>query len=249
MKKRWRFLFLLLSLLAVTVSIMVAHLPSGRFVSVLFLLAGVFFALLFGLSLFPAASLGGRIARWVYRISFVCFALFLISFLVVEILLLSGARSDPEQPLSHIIVLGAGLNGETPSLALQSRLQAAISYLESYPDAHVIVSGGQGEGETIPEAEAMRRYLMRGGIAESRILVEDQSASTADNIRFSRPLIPEGVTKVGVVSNEFHLCRARVICRDNGLDPVAIAAPTPYWYLKILYYIREYFTMVYYWVF
>ena len=249
MKKQWRIPLLLLTLLAVAVAVAVSRLPSGRFVSQLAFLASVLLALLFGLSLFPAGSAGGRIAQWAGRLAVVCAVLFVLNFIIVELFLLSGAHSDPEQPLSHVLVLGAGLNGETPSLMLQARLQAALSYLEKYPDAQVVVAGGQGQGETIAEAEAMRRYLVRRGIVENRILLEDQSTNTADNVRFSLPLFPQGVTQIGVVSNEFHLYRARQIMKDNGLTPVAIAAPTPYWYLKIFGYIREYFSMIYYWVF
>ena len=70
-------------------------------------------------------------------------------------------------------------------LTLARRLDAALAYLEENPKAYVVVSGGQGAGEDISEAEAMRRYLAARGIEESRILMEDKSMSTLENFLFS----------------------------------------------------------------
>ena len=109
-----------------------------------------------------------------------------------------------------MIVLGCAVRGERVSLTLARRLDAALSYLEQNPEACVVVSGGQGAGEHISEAEAMHRYLTERGIAESRILLEDKSMSTLENFRFSKALIDEAIgpdAKLVFVTTRFHVFR------------------------------------------
>ncbi|MDR0381412.1 MAG: YdcF family protein [Oscillospiraceae bacterium] len=202
------------------------------------------------LALYGLTALLARRDRWrrpahaARRVMQGLFLLLLLSFVVVEALIWSGAHSDPDAPADCVLVLGAGLHGETPSATLAARLEAAVDYLRRHPEVPVVVSGGQGPGESIPEAEAMRRYLVRRGVAAERIRKEEASTSTEENIRFSAALLPEGPLRVAVVSNEFHLYRARLLTRRQGWEPVAVSAPTPYLYLKIAYFIREYASLV-----
>lgn len=130
-----------------------------------------------------------------------------------------------EKPLDDphaVIVLGCQVKGEQPSSMLAYRLIAAAEVLSAHPDAVVVVSGGQGRGEDISEAEAMRRFLVDRGIAESRIIKEDKSVSTRENFRFSVELLAErGITDgVVVVTNDFHQFRAGIYARENGLKTV-----------------------------
>ena len=190
----------------------------------------------------------GSLARTVRQIIHGLLALFVISFIAIESLILTGARSDPEAAVDCVLVLGAGLRGETPSIALAVRLDRAAAYLERYPDVPVVVSGGQGPGEAIAEAEAMYRYLTARGVDPERIIRESRSSNTSENVALSVPLMPEGTTRVAVVSNEFHLYRARALLRRAGMQPLALSAPTPLWYLKPVYYFREYFSVIFMWL-
>jgi len=190
----------------------------------------------------------GRPARVARQIIHTMLALWLLSFVLVITLVMDGAHSDPDGPVDCVLVLGAGLVGETPAHPLASRLDAAVAYLNRHPDTPVVVSGGQGPGESIPEAEAMYRHLVDHGIDPARITQENRSASTAQNVAFSLPLMPEGTARVAVVSNEFHLYRARALLRRAGVEPLAVSAPTPLWYLKPTYYFREYFSVVFTWL-
>ena len=85
----------------------------------------------------------------------------------------------------YVVVLGAGVNGTRPSLPLQERIDAAYDYLVAYPDAVCIVSGGQGNGENITEAQCMYNELTAMGIETDRIWLEQRATNTRDNIRFS----------------------------------------------------------------
>jgi uncharacterized SAM-binding protein YcdF (DUF218 family) len=87
--------------------------------------------------------------------------------------------------------LGAGLHGTTPSLSLTNRLAAALAFLEEHPDTVAIVSGGQGPGENMTEAEAMTIWLEARGIAPERIIGEPEATSTAENLENSFRIIRE----------------------------------------------------------
>jgi uncharacterized SAM-binding protein YcdF (DUF218 family) len=126
-----------------------------------------------------------------------------------------------------IIILGARVKGTTPSLSLQYRIDAAASYLNRNPQAIAVASGGQGPGEEITEAEAIKQGLMDHGVEESRIIMEDKSTSTIENIKFSKQLIPKDLKKGLLVSNDFHLFRAKMIAKDQDLDLDGLPAKTP----------------------
>ena len=187
---------------------------------------------------------GGRVYRAARRVMEAGFLLWLFSFTVLELVILAGSRTDAVPDAEYLIVLGAGISGETPSRVLASRLDAAAAYLRDNPDTLAVVTGGLGSGATVSEAAAGARYLAARGVAEERILLEDASTSTSENIRFARAYIPEGAVTV-MVTNEFHVFRARWIARRNGLDATGLAAPTPRADLRYIYYLREYFSVVF----
>lgn len=179
-------------------------------------------------------------------------ALGLAGLISIEILLLRYGEADNSAlPVDAVIVLGAGVNGEIPSAALHSRIQAAASYLALHEDVQAIVlSGGQGPGENISEAEAMRRALWTNSEERnSRYVIEDQSRNTAENFRFSTELLEaRGVDTetavIAVVTNDFHCFRAHMIAQDLGLTVVDVPAELPWWWLTANYYLREAFAVV-----
>ena len=171
---------------------------------------------------------------------------------IAEIPIVRNARTDENPEADYLIVLGAGLRGTVPSLALTSRLRSALSYLEEYTDAIAIVSGGQGPGEDITEAEAMRRWLEYYGIAPERIIMEGKSTSTHENLRFSLDIMAErgdADSSIAIVSNEFHLYRARQIADGFGYEASVVSARTSPTVLRVNYFLREAFAVWYMWVF
>jgi uncharacterized SAM-binding protein YcdF (DUF218 family) len=138
-------------------------------------------------------------------------------------------HADTEVPkhVDYIIILGARVKGEIPSLALQYRIDAAADYMKKNKETIAIASGGQGPGEDITEAEAIKRGLVALGIPSKRILLEDRSTDTVENIRFSKELIPNHLEKGLIVTNDFHLYRAKSIAKDHGLSLKGIPAETP----------------------
>ena len=170
-------------------------------------------------------------------------------FAVFEAPVISNAKTDADPQSDYLIVLGAGVNGSAPSLSIVNRLEAALDYLETYPDAVAIVSGGQGAGEDVTEASAMHDWLVAHGMPESRIVQEDQSTSTRENLENSFAIIrsrggdPAG--GVAVVSSEYHLYRAKQMARALGAKPLGVAAETTLPTMRANYFIREAFAAAY----
>lgn len=174
-------------------------------------------------------------------------------FCFVEFFIIRDARTDEEPKRDYLIVLGAAVHGDHPSLTLVRRLEGALEYLNAYPDSIVIVSGGKGPGENITEAQAMRDWLVEHEIDESRILLEDKATSTMENLEFSFAIIrergdePEG--KVAVVSSAYHLYRAKQMAKNMGVEVAGVSAPWGYFFVMLNYFIREAFGVTHLWVF
>lgn len=140
------------------------------------------------------------------------------------------AKGSPN--LDYLIVLGAQVREDGPSVVLRYRLDAAIDYLIENPDTICIVSGGQGKNEPVSEAEGMAEYLIKNGIEKSRIILEDKSTSTVENIQYSKALIEPPYNGVGIVTNNFHVFRGTQIAKAQGLEGVSgIAADSSVLYL------------------
>lgn len=166
-----------------------------------------------------------------------------ILFIGVEAMIMSGAFGKTRDNMDYIIVLGAQVKGTRPSGSLAKRLDKAVDYLNDNEKTIAIVSGGQGIGEDISEAQCMRDYLIDKGIDKSRILMEDKSTTTEENIKFSMKLVEPG-SSVGVVTNNFHIYRTLSVCKAQGFTDVSgIPAPSDR-ILFVNYSIREFFAVV-----
>ena len=171
----------------------------------------------------------------------------LVYFVIIEIPIIDEASGDGDFDADYLIVLGAAVHGDTPSLSLVERLEAAKDYLIKHPDTVVIVSGGQGSGENVSEARAMYEWLCANGIDPVRIIMEDKASSTYENLKFSREIINElsDDATVAVVSSEYHLCRAKLIAKTLGMEIHTVAAHTTYFTVMLNYFIREAFGVTY----
>jgi len=172
----------------------------------------------------------------------------LASFILIESLLLYNTKDPVPSKVDYLIILGAGLNGDKLSWTLWERVDKGLRILQDNKDMKVVVSGGKGPGEWITEAEAMQRYLVDQGIAKERIIKEEQSTSTMENFRYTRLLLGQQLNyepskPVLVITNDFHMFRGKILARRNGLNPVGVPSPTP-WYLRPNTYLREYFAVV-----
>lgn len=164
--------------------------------------------------------------------------------------IVKSSRGTKEPTSEYLIVLGAGVNGTVPSRSLQERIDRAHDYLTKHPDAIAVVSGGQGPGEEISEAQCMFDALTAAGIDPDRVWMEDQATKTLENLEYSLDLI-EGKTgtrpdQVAIVSSEYHLHRASIFAGWLDLEAELVPAKTVMPLLRWNYYLREIFAVWYY---
>ena len=160
----------------------------------------------------------------------------------IESLILCTAKKacDFSGEAAYVIILGAQVRGSQITKSLKQRLDRAYEYLTEHPEAIAIVSGGQGKDEAVTEAFAMAEYLKSLGIAEERILKEEQSETTWENLKFSAGLIGSLEQKTAVVTNDFHLYRALLIGWQIGYRDLNGIAATSDPVLKLKYLVREF---------
>ena len=189
-----------------------------------------------------------RLPKIVKYIYYVVFAIGLSVFILVEFNVFRSINTKPEEDLDYVIVLGAGVNGTTPSIPLAKRIEEAYDYMSENPDTIVIASGGQGFMESISEAECIKNELVRMGIDEDRIIMEDKSTSTIENLRFSKAFITDDDARIGIITNSFHEYRAGLIAKEAGYDKVYSVPAKTLFPVGIHYMLREFFGVVRLWM-
>lgn len=178
---------------------------------------------------------------WIRRTFVILLCMGVMIFGIVEGFIISGFSMKGQPGADYVIVLGAQMKADGPSKALQYRLDEAIRYLNENPSSKVIVSGGQGSDEHISEAQGMYEYLVEKGIEKDRIIKEDKSVNTTQNLAFSAEYLDRERDSVAVVTNNFHVFRAVKIAEKAGYQNVCGIAAKGEPFLQINNMMREFF--------
>jgi len=193
----------------------------------------------------------GKALRILLAVLLVLVLLGAVVFGALVAVVMSGSHDEVTGEPELMIVLGCQVKSEGPSILLQDRLNTALDYWEQHPETTIVVSGGQGSNEPMSEAQAMRDYLVGHGVPEGQILMEDQSRNTLQNLRYSLELLEEEgydtSQDIVVVSNGFHLARARLLWGRIMGDTEhlsTLAAPSSHVLSRLKMYIREPFGLV-----
>lgn len=171
-----------------------------------------------------------RFSRWATRLGLilVCLGLLLAAGTAGWVVSAGRGAADPEA--QWVVVLGAGVNGTVPSQALRERLEAAQDYLARYPEAIAVLSGAQGDGEAITEAQCMYDWLTARGVDPARLRMETKATTTEENLRCSLDLIEAETgtrpAQIAVVSGEYHLLRAELLARRAGAEALGVPSYT-----------------------
>ena len=136
-----------------------------------------------------------------------------------------------------IMILGAGVRGNSPSPMLRDRLDKGISLYEQGAAPKIIVSGDHGTVQ-YDEVNVMKKYLIEAGIPDSDIFMDHAGFSTYDSVVRAKKVF--GVSRMIVVTQEYHLYRALYICGKNDIDAVGVSADTVKYYGQTYRDIREY---------
>lgn len=144
--------------------------------------------------------------------AFICYCV------IISGVIIYYANIPPEENATAV-VLGAQVKGTQPSAILYDRIKSAENYLNKNKDAMCVVSGGQGSDEEISEAQCMYNVMTQDGISPQRILIEDKSTNTKENIEFSNKIITQNNknTSLAIVTDGFHQARARLVAIKQGV--------------------------------
>ena len=182
-------------------------------------------------------------AKITTRVFTVCLMIGLLVVGITEAVIIHASFGDPKEKVEYMVVLGAKVNANGPSVSLWDRICGAYEYMEEHPDVIAVVSGGQGTDEPITEAECMYRELVFLGIDPSRVWREEQATSTWENINFTLDLIEEKTgtrpKKLGGLSSESHLFRASLFAKACDVEFVGIPAKTSRLSQAINHFMRE----------
>ena len=162
---------------------------------------------------------------------------------ITEAIIIKASFGDPSEPVDYVVVLGAKVNRDGPSVSLMDRICAAYEYAESHPDTILVLSGGQGTDEPITEADCMYRELIALGVDPHQLRLEVNATSTWENLNFSLEYIQHETgsrpAKIGVISSEYHLFRASLFAKACDVEFVGIPARTSRWGQRINHFMRE----------
>lgn len=203
---------------------------------------GIVFGLISLLCARPA--LRSKIPPWLMRTFWICFGIGLALFLIVEGLIFTRCGANGADDADYLIVLGAQWKGNGPSKVLWYRLDQAVHYLKVNRQTKVIVSGGKGSDEHISEAQGMYEYLVAHGIDSSRIVMEDKSTNTCENLKYSAEFLDKERDLVVIVTNNFHVFRAENLAKGQGYKHAVGLAADSYLPMQAHNLLREFFGVV-----
>ena len=170
-----------------------------------------------------------------------CYGVAAVIFIVCGSLMVSAQKSPAAVEADALVVLGAAVHGDKVTWVLENRLNTAMDYLKAHPDTICVVSGGQGSGETVTEASAMKKYMVERGIDGSRVYMEELATNTVENFAFSKTIIDKACgqdARIAFVTTNFHVYRAGRVAAAQGIHAAGIPAPDV-WYLTLNNFLRE----------
>ena len=198
------------------------------------------------------------VPRWVHGIYHVLVAISICLFAIIETLIIFASTTEPQDNADYVVVPGARVIGDRPSKNLKRRLDCAYDYFYKFPNTVFILSGGKGDGENLPEGEAMKNYLYDKGIPAEQMIIEDEAVNTKENVSNITNIImnDSNITshntkkmkdiKVVVATNRFHLYRTEKLFENRGFQQVSGIGAKSKLYTVPLNYTREFFAVVWY---
>lgn len=178
------------------------------------------------------------------------FSIGIVIFVIIEVLIILYPKKKVVN-CDYVIVLGSGIRGDKLTLTLKDRLLKTLEYLKkSEFKGKIVLSGGQGHDESITEASAMEKFLFLESIDKKRLLLEEKSTNTYENLKFSKLILEEDSEKnienlkVLIITTDFHGMRSAFLAKRNGYKDINLYTSKSKWYLIPTMYVREFFALV-----
>ena len=150
---------------------------------------------------------------------------------------------EPSGDTQAIIVLGAQVKADgSLSLQLQWRMEEALRQYQRHPQL-IVVCGAQGSNEPAPEAHVMRDWLVARGVPAEKILMDDASFNTRQNLENAKKVLPDNVERVLIVTSKYHLPRSMALASDIGFDAEGVGSP-----IKLIYWPKNHYREALAWV-
>ena len=206
-----------------------------------------------GVCLLGLSLIWPKINRNIKRILLVLMTMILAIFIVIETMIVSYSIKKCDDDADYVIVLGSQIRTDGPSNDYKARLDSAYEYLIDNDMSMVICTGGQGINEPISEAKGGADYLIKKGLYEDRIIIEDKSLNTLQNLENAKLLIEDrnddvSEVKVVIVSADYHLYRASYLAKRLGYGNVSCKGGHGLLILLPQYYTREFFALIKEWL-
>lgn len=212
-----------------------------------FLLIGIIFILFGMLKNKLNEESGYKKFRTASKVFETLLLIIVISFVFIEGCIAFGATVNHNKKPDYIVVLGCGLSGKNMLLPMYQRAQTALAYIKKNTDVKIVVSGGQGSGESISEAEAYKTYFVNNGVKADNIIEENKSTTTMQNMRYTADILRKTDgrknLRVAVITSNYHVFRAKFLARRCGFNAEGVAAPVTELLLPN-FSIREYFGII-----
>ncbi len=218
---------------------------TGAVVFILILLIGIFQRRVVSLMQSLWASSLGKVLLGLAGV--VCAVICIL--VIAETFCMTRAAMTKPDPDATVLVLGCQVKNGKPGRMLTARLERALDHLEENPGSICILCGGRGEDEAIEEAAAMHEWLVDRGVDPARLIMEDRSTSTEENLLNAQTIIREqGFNdSVAIVTDGFHEYRAIGHAESIGLTAGAVPVRTSMLYFPT-YYVRELYGILYTWL-
>lgn len=184
----------------------------------------------------------GRILRFFMGITVMATFYIAVTFGTFTLYADLSVRIPVSGQIDYIIVHGCGISGEKITPLLQGRVDRAVKLYEDLDGtAKLVLSGGQGGGETITEAQCMKNYLLSIGFPEADILLEDTSTTTEENLRNVQAMLDADGTqhRYACVTSDYHVYRTCLLARRLHMDVQGVGSKTAFYYRPTAL-IREY---------
>jgi len=182
----------------------------------------------------------GRVMKWGAAVGVIALIIVSMYFIYLYRQIRDFAARDEARPADVIVVLGAAQYNGRPSPVLKARLDHALDLYNSRVARAIITTGSYGPDPIFSEAEVGRKYLVQHGVSVEDIVTEQGSGTTYDSIHAVSALLKaKSWTTALVVSDGFHLFRAKKMFTDNGINaytspapdsPIEIAASQRFWH-------------------
>lgn len=157
---------------------------------------------------------------------------FLIFILLLIIVFIQGLihfanKNDFSKQTQYVLVLGARANKGNLSKTLQERLKTATTYLKEHKNSKAILCGGTEKGDKFSQSYYMKEYLLKENIEKERLITEDKSKNTFENIKFALFKMDKKPTEVMIITSNYHIFRAKLILYRFGVLGYCVGAKVP----------------------